>query len=145
MEEGRPRKHCSACSWTFYPRVAASADGVLIRDGRVLLVRRKRTPFRGTWMLPAGFVDFGEHPEETLAREFHEETGLTVSQARFIGLHQSADDPREPGHFLFFYEVEATGEELRTDPEENDGIAWFDLHNLPEIGWERHRAVLALM
>lgn len=44
--------------------------------GRVLLAHLART---NLWTLPGGGVDFGEHPEEALRREFHEETGLTVT------------------------------------------------------------------
>ncbi len=51
-------------------------------DGRVLLVRAApSTHLAGQWFLPGGGLGFGEDPEDGLAREFVEETGLTVRAA----------------------------------------------------------------
>jgi ADP-ribose pyrophosphatase YjhB (NUDIX family) len=110
-----------------------------MRAGEVLLVKRLREPFSGTWMFPSGFVDFGEHPEEALARELLEETGLTMVSARLLAVLQSPDDFREPGHFVFFYRAEVEPGEIRTDLHENDAIAWFDLRGVPEIRWKLHQ------
>ena len=50
----------------------------LIRDGRVLLVRRARPPYRGRWTLPGGRVEPGEDPTQAAHREMEEELGLRV-------------------------------------------------------------------
>ena len=105
VEEDKPRRHCADCDWTYYPRVAVSVTAIISNTDSVLLVKRVREPFKGTWMFPSGFVDFGEHPEEALAREVLEETGLRIKRASLIGVYQSPDDYREPGHFVFFYRV----------------------------------------
>lgn len=52
-----------------------SAKGVLVRDGRVLLLRNERAE----WELPGGKLELGEEPHECVAREIAEETGLPVS------------------------------------------------------------------
>ena len=55
------------------------AYGILVHDGRVLLVRSSSPQISPPlWWLPGGGIDFGESPEETLLREFTEETGLSV-------------------------------------------------------------------
>ncbi len=141
-EEERERKFCSSCNWTYYPHVAGSACAIIIKKGKVLLVRRNRDPYKGTWMFPAGFIDYGEHPEETLAREIKEETGLKLKKAVLFKVMQSEDDPRSPGHFLFFYKVTVSGTKLQTDKDENQEIGWFEIKNPPEIGWESHRFVI---
>lgn len=82
--------------------MAASAEAIIIKNGKVLLVKRAREPYKGTWMFPAGFIDFGEHPTETITREVSEETGLKLKKAELFKVLQSEDDPRSPGHFLFF-------------------------------------------
>ena len=58
------------------PRVAVGA--VVIRDGRVLLVRRGKAPARGLWAIPGGSVRLGETLQQAAEREILEETGLTV-------------------------------------------------------------------
>jgi len=56
-----------------------AAYGVAIDEGRILLVGASATShFAGAWSLPGGGVDHGEHPADTVAREFGEETGLAV-------------------------------------------------------------------
>src|SRR5664280_1231324 len=61
--------------------------GILIDNDRVALVRssnpRHVPPL---WWLPGGGIDFGEAPEDTLIREFREETGLDVDNPQLIGV-----------------------------------------------------------
>src|SRR6266404_1575901 len=142
IEEQRERQFCSACRWTHYPRVACSASGIILRDGSVLLVRRATEPYQGTWMFPSGFVEYGEHPVDTLRREIAEETGLQAQSEEFLGVYQSDDDPREPGPLAFFYKVETLAGELSTDRNENDDIGWFDYNAPPEVVWKLHRRLL---
>jgi ADP-ribose pyrophosphatase YjhB (NUDIX family) len=58
------------------PHLAVSA--AILRDGRMLLVRRARAPALGLFTLPGGGVEAGETLAEALVREVHEETGMTV-------------------------------------------------------------------
>lgn len=53
-------------------------SALIVRDGRVLLVRRGKEPFKGYWSLPGGTVEPGETPDEAVRREVLEETGLHV-------------------------------------------------------------------
>jgi 8-oxo-dGTP diphosphatase len=53
--------------------------GVLIRDGKVLLIRRGKPPLYGRWVVPGGTVELGESLEQALVREMREETGLEVA------------------------------------------------------------------
>lgn len=141
-EEGAKRRHCLGCKWVYYPHVACSACGVAIRDGEVLLVKRAREPYTDTWMFPAGFVSFGEHPSETVVREVQEETGYAVKVIRLVDVLQVDDDPRDMGHFAFMYEVEVSGELKIGDLEENSEVKWWSLSFLPTIGWHSHREIL---
>ncbi len=66
------------------PTPIVGVGGVLLRDDRVLLVRRKRDPGAGLWSIPGGHVRLGETLEEACARELAEETGLEVEPLRPI-------------------------------------------------------------
>ena len=62
-----------------YPeRPMVGVGGVIIDDGRALLIRRGSEPLRGEWSIPGGSLELGETLEEGVARELWEETGLRV-------------------------------------------------------------------
>ena len=56
--------------------------GLLIKDDKILLIKKKTGPYDGLLDLPGGSFEFGEKPEETLKREFLEETGLELVDYR---------------------------------------------------------------
>jgi ADP-ribose pyrophosphatase YjhB (NUDIX family) len=58
--------------------------GVIIDQGRALLVRRGSEPLRGQWSIPGGTLELGESLEEGVARELLEETGMTVRVLELI-------------------------------------------------------------
>lgn len=140
-DEGKKRKFCKSCGWTYYPHVSCAVAAVIVKDTKMLMVKRAREPYKNTWMFPAGFVDYGEHPLETLAREVKEETGLKVKEAILMEIVQTKDDPRAPGHFCFFYKVNVSGGRIKTNKEENKEIAWFSLKRPPKIGWQAHKYI----
>ncbi len=62
-----------------YPeRPVVGVGGVIIDNGRALLIRRGSEPLRGQWSIPGGTLELGETLQEGTARELHEETGLEV-------------------------------------------------------------------
>ena len=67
-------------------RLAAYA--LVRRDDAILLTRNSaRGPRPGQWTLPGGGVDHGETPATAVAREVHEETGLTATIGPLLGVH----------------------------------------------------------
>ena len=60
--------------------------GVVVRDGRALLVRRGKPPLYGRWVVPGGTVELGETLEEALVRELREETGLDVEPVEVLAV-----------------------------------------------------------
>ena len=69
----------SAAAARQYPaRPIVGVGGVVLIDGRVLLIKRRFEPLVGRWSLPGGALEVGETLAEGLAREMKEETGLDV-------------------------------------------------------------------
>jgi 8-oxo-dGTP diphosphatase len=68
-----------------YPdRPMVGVGGVVILDGRALLIRRGAEPLRGEWSIPGGRLELGETLEQGVARELLEETGLEVRVMELI-------------------------------------------------------------
>ncbi|MBV9969892.1 MAG: NUDIX hydrolase [Xanthobacteraceae bacterium] len=74
-------------SYPTRPILAVSA--AIIREGRVLIVRRARPPADGLYTLPGGAVEVGETLVEAVAREVWEETGLTVAPVALAGYREA--------------------------------------------------------
>ena len=53
--------------------------GVVIDNGRALLIRRGGPPMEGEWSIPGGMLELGETLTQGVARELAEETGLEVN------------------------------------------------------------------
>jgi 8-oxo-dGTP diphosphatase len=68
------------------PYLAVSA--AVIRDGRVLVVRRARAPARDLFTLPGGAVEAGETLAEAVIREIAEETSLSIEPVGLAGYRE---------------------------------------------------------
>jgi ADP-ribose pyrophosphatase len=83
------------------PRVGVGA--VVLREGRVLLVRRGVAPANGLWAIPGGALELGETLREAAEREILEETGITIRAGEPIftcDLCQRDDDGRVRFHYV---------------------------------------------
>ncbi|MFQ5847843.1 MAG: NUDIX hydrolase [Candidatus Methylomirabilales bacterium] len=61
------------------PRPVVAVGAIVVKAGKVLLVRRGTEPSRGRWSLPGGAVDLGEGLWEAVVREVREECGIDVT------------------------------------------------------------------
>jgi len=106
---------------------------LLVKDGKVLLIRRYNTGWRnGEYTLPAGHVDGGVPACQEMCREAQEEIGVTIKpdELKFVHvMHQF-----ENYEYIDFY-FEATtwkGEPRNMEPEKCDDVSWFSLDDLPD-------------
>jgi 8-oxo-dGTP diphosphatase len=106
------------------PQLAVSA--VIFRDGKVLLVRRARSPGKGFYSLPGGRVEFGESLHEALAREVDEETGLRIDIVGLAGWREVLPGGSGGGHYviLSFAARWASREPVLND--EHDDFKWLE-------------------
>jgi 8-oxo-dGTP diphosphatase len=117
-----------------------TVDGVVIQNGKILLIRRKNEPFRGQYALPGGFVDYGERTEDAVVREIKEETGLETTINQIVGVYSDpARDPR--GHTISaIYLLDPIGGDLQSG-DDADSAGFFDLDELPELAFDHEQVV----
>lgn len=112
--------------------------GILVHEDRVALVRssnpRHDPPL---WWLPGGGIDFGEAPEETLVREFEEETGLVVHHPALLTVTSDVrrrDNGDRIHTVRILYTVALQRGELRHEIHgTTDHAAWFALEELATL------------
>jgi 8-oxo-dGTP diphosphatase len=106
--------------------------GVLVvREGKVLLGKRKGSHGSGLWAPSGGHLEFGESVERCAARELFEETGL---QALSVELGPwTSDVMDEDKHYIsiFVFISQFVGEPALLEPSKCEGWHWFDWHALP--------------
>jgi ADP-ribose pyrophosphatase YjhB (NUDIX family) len=137
---GKVRPVCPDCGHVvfFEPKVAVVM--IAAEDERVLLIKRAVNPGKGWWSLPAGFVDAGEDPKDTVRREMLEETGLEVEIDRLIDVFPRSNDSGT-ADIIIAYRVRVTGGMLAPldDAEE---ARWFAPDELPELGFRVTRILI---
>jgi mutator protein MutT len=77
--------------------------GVVVRDGRALIVRRGKEPLYGRWAVPGGTVELGETLEQAVVREMEEETGLDVEPLEVLTVFDRID--RDGGRVSYHYVI----------------------------------------
>jgi 8-oxo-dGTP diphosphatase len=81
-----------------HPQLAVSA--AIFRDGKILLVRRARSPAKGFYSLPGGRVEFGETLHAALHREVGEETALKIAIIDLAAWREILPGTSGGGHYL---------------------------------------------
>ena len=110
-----------------YPeRPIVGVGAVIVRDGRVVIVRRRYEPLAGRWSLPGGMLELGETLEAGVAREMQEETGLDVEVGPVIEVFDRIlldDTRRVQYHFVLVdYLCWPVGGELRAGSDVDDAM-----------------------
>ncbi len=82
---------------------AVGVGGVVVRDGRALLVRRGKEPLYGRWAVPGGTVELGETLEQAVVREMEEETGVQVEPVEVLTVFDRID--RDGGRVTYHYVI----------------------------------------
>jgi 8-oxo-dGTP diphosphatase len=113
------------------PQLAVSA--AIFRDGKILLVRRARSPAKGFYSLPGGRVEFGESLHAALQREVDEETGLKIEIMGLAGWREVLPGPTGGGHYLImsFAARWAANEPVLND--ELDDFKWLAPDGLGDL------------
>jgi ADP-ribose pyrophosphatase YjhB (NUDIX family) len=130
--EGRWRRRCPACGWTYYGNPVPAAGALIVRGSLVLLVRRGRPPYKGMWDVPGGFLEGDESAETALRRELHEELGVRTVSIRFIGSASDSYGARGFPVLSLIYRAR-----IRGRPRPSDDVSSAEWMERSRIPWRR--------
>jgi 8-oxo-dGTP diphosphatase len=141
--DNQMRLQCSNgnCDYIYYHNPIPAAGAIVVDKGKILMVKRAVMPKIGWWCIPAGFMEWSEHPSDTAVRELKEETGLVVRLTSLFEIYSGQDDPRMNA-VLILYLARAVGGKLAARDDALE-VAYFPFDSLPEkIAFASHRQAL---
>jgi ADP-ribose pyrophosphatase YjhB (NUDIX family) len=112
----------------FFGDFSIGVGGVVVRDGKILLIRRGQEPRRGWWQLPGGYVEHDEPIDEAIVREVYEEAGVRASVENVVGLRHSLGAP-SANVYIIFRLTPLEGEPV-ADGVEITGAGYFSLEEI---------------
>lgn len=98
-----------------------SVTGVLIKDNKVLLARHTYGAGTGLLIVPGGYLNYNETPQEAVVREYKEETGITVKPKDIIAIRFNFKD------WYVAFSVDYVSGEAKSDNDENSEVVWLDI------------------
>ena len=115
-----------------YKNPTPTVDVILERESKILMVRRKKDPYKDHLALPGGFVNEGETVEEAMKREAMEETSLEVHPLDILGVYSDPQrDPRKHIVTVVFVGIIVSGD-LRAN-DDAASIEWIQLVSIEQL------------
>jgi len=113
-------------------------DAVVIENEKLLLVTRKKDPFKGFLTFPGGKVDEGEKVEDAVKRELREETSLDIEPTDILGVYSDPSrDPRGHRISVAFIARVISGEAKPSSDAES--IEWLSVNEIKELGFDHNK------
>lgn len=131
MEGGRDRIACltPGCGYMHFGESSIGCGGIVLREGKALLVQRGVNPGKGNWQIPGGYVEVDERIHEAIEREVLEEAGIVAKVSDCLGFrHSSATGPDRPfANIYVVFRLDYISGEPRCDGLESLAAGFYDL------------------
>ena len=122
------------------------AYGLVIKDGKILLIKKFRGPYDGKLDLPGGTIEFQDRPEDALKREFLEETGINIKEYTLFDsdsvclswIHNNQQIRTH--HIGIFYLIKEYTNEIKNDikiDSKNDDSLGADFYEIDKLKKEK--------
>lgn len=123
-----------------YKLIPLTTDAVVVKDNKILLVKRKKAPFKNFWALPGGFVNYGERTEDACLRELKEETSINGIIKGLVGVY--SDPNRDPRHHTIsiIYIVKWKSGTIKAGDDAKDAKQ-FDIKKLPNLAFDHSKII----
>jgi 8-oxo-dGTP diphosphatase len=111
-------------------RPQVGIGGIILKDNKVLMAKRRGKFGNGTWGTFGGHLEFGESFEKCVKREAKEELGIEIGIKKLISLSNLIDNEHHYVDMVFLVEL-IKGDPKILEPEKHEDLEWFDIDNLP--------------
>ncbi|MFF2153680.1 NUDIX domain-containing protein [Paenibacillus chitinolyticus] len=125
--DGTLRRACPACSFVHWGSYSAGVGALVMREGKLLLVRRAQEPGKGRWTNPGGFIEQLELIHETIVREVLEETGIEASVKKVVAFR---DMPKSIHNIYIAFAMDYVSGEPVPDDHEVDAAGFYSLEEM---------------
>ena len=115
MSEGRP---------------IIGVGAVVVKDGSLLMVRRGKEPYKGSWSIPGGMLEHGEYLVDAVRREVLEETGVDVEVGDLLGILELW---RDPHYVILDYVGTPAGDDEPRAGSDASEARWVPLEEIPKL------------
>ena len=116
--------------------------GLIIKDDKILLIKKKTGPYDGKLDLPGGSIEFCERVEDALKRELKEETGLDIKEYKLFDVDSVVadwkwdDKPFRTHHIGVFYTINSYDGKVENNIDidsQNDDSLGADFYELSTL------------
>lgn len=133
---------CTNCKITYYKNSKPTVGILPIKDGKVLLSRRAKEPYKGAYDIIGGFLENGESPIDGIKREVKEETGLEIEPTEILGIYIDQYGPGGDYTLNIHYLGKIKGGEMKAADDVAE-LEWIDIDKVPlNEGFENTRQAL---
>ncbi|WP_308422994.1 NUDIX hydrolase [Paenibacillus marchantiophytorum] len=128
--DGTVRRACTACSFVHWGNYSIGVGALVMKDEKILLVRRAQEPGKGRWTNPGGYIEQYELIQDTIVREVLEESGVQAKVTRLVAVR---DLPRSIHNVYIAFEMAYVGGEPIPDGVEVDAAGFFSLQEMASM------------
>lgn len=137
---------CKLCS---YNNPKPTATAVIIKDNKVLLLKRREEPFKGRWDLPGGYLVGREIPKAAILRELKEELlvePIDVAYLATIAGEAPFEDKKIPIVSTFFL-CDIANRPIVINDKENTELKWQDIASLnpQEVAFDSNQKMCEIL
>lgn len=121
----------------------ATVSAIIVRDNKILLLKRNEEPFKGLWDLPGGYMEPLEYPADSLKRELSEELGIEIEDFCLLDNYPGTAswEGEEFAVLNNAYMVDIGSHELRLN-NENESYQWADPRYITEIAFDSNHTIV---
>jgi len=120
--DGTDRRACTHCDYVHWGNYSIGVGALVVKEGKILLVRRAQEPGKGNWTNPGGYIEQFEPIARTIEREVLEEAGISARVRSVVAVR---DLPRNVHNVYIAFAMEYMDGEPRPDGFEVDAAGFY--------------------